>query len=92
MGSISHHIMPLVINSLGVDTHTHTQAYQRSRTEAIIRNQACAGLWPACAWFNNQPSTNNWYLLVQTNLIQSLAMDTLEDLLASVALYSDEQL
>jgi len=23
-GSISHHIMPLVINSLGTDTHTHT--------------------------------------------------------------------
>ena len=82
MGSISHHITPLVINSLG-GGHTHTQAYRRSRTEAILRNLVRAGLRPACAWFNNQPSTNNWYLLVQTNLIQSFAMDTLEDLLAS---------
>ena len=53
MGSISHHITPLVINSLGGgDTHTHTQAYQRSRTEAILRNQACAGR-RARAWFKN---------------------------------------
>ena len=37
MESISHHIMPLVINSLrGGHTHTH------SRTEAIIRNQVRA--------------------------------------------------
>ena len=41
---------------------------------------------------NIEPTTNNWYLLVQTNLIQSLAMNTLEDSLASVALYSDEHL
>ena len=44
--------MPLVINSLGgghTDTNTHTDV----RTETILRNQACAGLWPARAWFNN---------------------------------------
>ena len=66
MGSISHHITPLVINSLGgghthahththththTRTHTHTQAYRRSWTEAILRNQVHAGLWPARAWF-----------------------------------------
>ena len=41
MGSISHHITPLVINSLGDEhTHTHTHAYRHSRTEAILRNHA----------------------------------------------------
>ena len=54
MGSISHHITPLVINSLGgghTHTHTHTHAY--IRTETILRNQARAGLRPARAWFKN---------------------------------------
>ena len=46
--------MPLVINSLGVDTqtrthkhghtNTHTQAHRHSWIEAILRNQARAGL------------------------------------------------
>ena len=37
MESISHHITPLVIHSLGGGhTHTHTHAYRHSRTEAII--------------------------------------------------------
>ena len=38
--------MPLVINSLGgghTHTYTHTQAYKRSRTEAILRNQVRTG-------------------------------------------------
>ena len=52
MGSISHHITPLVIDSLG-GGHTHKQTYRSSRTEAILRNQARAGLRPACAWFKN---------------------------------------
>ena len=35
--------MPLVTNSLGADTQTHTQtqAYRHSWTEAILRNQVC---------------------------------------------------
>ena len=52
---ISHHMTPLVINSLGgghthththtcKHTHTHTHAYRRSQTETILRNQARAGL------------------------------------------------
>ena len=34
--------MPLVINSLGADTHTHTHknTYTDIRTETILRNQA----------------------------------------------------
>jgi len=48
-GSISHPIMPLVINSLG-GTHTHT-CIQTSQTKAISKNQACVGLWLAHAWF-----------------------------------------
>ena len=46
MGSISRHITPLVINSLGgghTQTHTHTDV----RTETILKNQACA-------WFKTE--------------------------------------
>ena len=50
MGSISHHITPLVINSLG-GGHKHTHILLQ--TEAILRNQALAGLWPSRAWFKN---------------------------------------
>jgi len=45
--SISHHITPLVINSLG-GGHTHMQT---SQTKVISRNQACTGLQTARAWF-----------------------------------------
>ena len=45
--------MPLVINSLGRGhTHTHTRI-QTIRTGSILRNQACAGLRPVRAWFDN---------------------------------------
>ena len=55
MGSISHHIMPLVINSLGGGhVHAHTHAYRHSQTEAILRNQANTGHRPACTWFKMQ--------------------------------------
>ena len=43
MGSISHHITPLVIDSLGgghTNTHANTHAYRHLRSEAILRNQA----------------------------------------------------
>ena len=49
MESILHHIMPLVINSLGGGhTHTHTDV----RTGTILRNQAHASLQPVHTWFN----------------------------------------
>ena len=56
MRSISRHIMPLVINSLGGGhTHTHTQTHiQTIRTGSISRNQARAGLWPVRAWFKKE--------------------------------------
>jgi len=51
-GSISHHITPLVINSLrGGHTHTHASILTLW-TKAISRNQLCAGLWLERAWFN----------------------------------------
>ena len=58
--SISHHITPLVINSLGGGhTHTHTHTHARTHasiltswTKAISRNQSRAGLRPTRAWFN----------------------------------------
>ena len=50
MGSISCHIILLVLIDLG---QTHTHAYRHLQTEAIIRNQAHAGLWLPRAWFNN---------------------------------------
>ena len=52
MGSISCHVTLLVNGSLG-GGHTHVRAYRYSRTEAILRNQARASLWPACARFKN---------------------------------------
>jgi len=47
--SISHHITPLVINSLrGRHTHVHTHTrIQTSWTKVISRNQAHSGLWLA---------------------------------------------
>ena len=58
MGSISHHIMPLVINSLGADTQTYTHTYTHIEvcTEKIVRNQAFVGLRPVRAWFKNYTS------------------------------------
>ena len=49
MESISCHVTPLVINSLGADKQSYTDV----RTEAILRNQARTCLWPAHAWFKN---------------------------------------
>ena len=51
IGSISCHITPIVINSLG-GGHTHTHILT-IYTGSILRNQVCAGLRPACAWFKN---------------------------------------
>jgi len=45
-GSISYHIMRLVINSLRADTHTLT-----SQTKAISKNQSCAGQRLVHVWF-----------------------------------------
>ena len=51
--SISHHVMPLVINSLGADTHTHMHTCRCAQIKAISRNQVRTGLWLAHAWFKN---------------------------------------
>ena len=60
MGSISHHITPLVIDSLG-GGHTHKHTYRSSRTEAILRNQA--RVRPARAWFKKNAVSikRMWY-------------------------------
>ena len=64
MRSISCHITPLVINSLG-HGHTHTQTrIPTIRTGSILRNQAHAGLWPACAWLKTE----------KKNLLNSMAL------------------
>ena len=41
MGSISHHITPLVIYSLR-GRHTHTQTHEDIRTDTILKNKARA--------------------------------------------------
>ena len=38
MGSISYHIMPLVINNLGADTHTHTYTHKHIYRSLLYRN------------------------------------------------------
>ena len=48
MGSISCHIKPLVINSLGADTHIPTFA-----DKVILRNQVRTSVWLAHTWFKN---------------------------------------
>ena len=65
MGSISHHITPLVINSFG-GGHTHTNTHTDIRTETILRNQAHTGLWPVHAWFKNYYLTNFDLLFIFT--------------------------
>ena len=80
MGSISHHITPLVINCLG-GGHTHTHKFT---DKAILRKQAHA-------WFNNSKNyRNHWnisqlypcilvdYLSYYLILVLSFALD-LED-------------
>jgi len=50
-GSISHLIIPLVINSLG-GRHTYTHVCMLTlQTQAISRNQLHAGLWLMHNWF-----------------------------------------
>ena len=56
MGSISHHIMPLVINSPRGGytykyTYTYTHIHTDIPTETILRNQVCTSLLHA--WFKN---------------------------------------
>ena len=56
MGFISHHIVPLAIDSLGrghTQTHTCMHAYRNPHKKGILKNQECAGLWSACAWLKN---------------------------------------
>ena len=70
MGSISRHITPLVINSLGdrhtqTHTHTHTNTHTDVHTGTILRNQVHAGLWPARAWFKK---SYNVAILASINL------------------------
>ena len=65
MGSISHHITPLVIHSLGgghINTHTHT--HTDVRTETILRNQAHA-------WFKKMAilmRSHGWFLQAQSHI------------------------
>ena len=64
MESISYHIMPLVINSLG-GRHTHKQTcIPTFVVKAILRNQARQ---PVCAWFKNfKTDKHNWSDSIQS--------------------------
>ena len=68
MGSISHHIMPLVINSLGggyTHTNTHINMHTDVHTGTILRNQVSTGLWLTHAWFNKLPQAGYHYVAPQ---------------------------
>jgi len=76
-GSISHHITPLVINSLGGGhTHTHSSILT-SWTKAISRNQSRASQRPACAWFNKFKICENHLLPFQFLLNLEQVLDTI---------------
>ena len=58
------HIMAVVINSIGAGhTNTYANIYTNTHTdvhrETILRNLACADLWPARTWFKNVFSNLN---------------------------------
>ena len=65
MGSISHHIMPLVINSLGADTrthmhtcrHTHTQTHTQTYTHIHTHKHTQIQIFTDKAILRNQAST-----------------------------------
>ena len=64
MRSISHNIMPLVIDSpVGGDTHTHKYTHTHTDTdictETILRNQVYTGLQKAQAWFSKSATIRN---------------------------------
>ena len=65
IGSISRHITPLVINSLGADTqtHRHTHTYTDIQTEKNLRNQVHTSLWPVSVWFKNIIDYSNLILI-----------------------------
>ena len=78
MESISCHITPLVINSLGsghTHTHTHTQTQTKTQTqththidvhtETILRNQVHTRRRPARAWFKNITHFLSLYYTIQ---------------------------
>ena len=57
IGSISCHIIPLVIHSVGGGhTHTHTIKHTYIQTFADRSNSKKPGVWrPSCTWFKNVP-------------------------------------
>ena len=61
------HMTPLVINSLGRG-HTRTRI-PTIHTGSILRNQACAGLWPARAWFKNTILLNTTFICSSSRAI-----------------------
>ena len=53
MGSLSHLITPLVINSLGADTHTQTHTHTQTCIPTSVDKVILISQAPARAWFKN---------------------------------------
>ena len=60
--------MNRTVSGAGIHTYTQGRGYTHKhtdiRTETILRNQARAGLWPACAWFNKIANYSNYAVLL----------------------------
>ena len=65
MGSISHHIMPLVINSLaGGHTHTHTDIHRQSNSKKPGEHQPAASV---CSVKYTEVATRLPYIIIKMN-------------------------
>jgi len=56
--------------------HTYT-CMQKLQKKAISRNQSCASLWPACAWFNKESSFNTVLFNLFVSMFRTLLINGL---------------
>ena len=98
MRSISRHITPLVISSLGRG-HTNTQTrIPTICTGSILRNQARAGLRPARAWFKKkiEVSKGRWSFISQhlkkqwDKITDKLSNSQYKNVMAQFPSYTDD--
>ena len=91
MGSISHHITPLVINSLGgghTHTRTHMHTYRHSRTAAILRTSyfAYVGSFTDHAIHDHDESCFRSYRECSTQMLRDIIKYSLNECVSNYKL------